>query len=233
LSTLFHKELVARDPRPPPGRPLSSASADAKALARRTSWWLPGDLTLSRSSPPGKKNFRGAARLRQIEVGYNPLPQVRRGVTACRHLRAVLPARSGSPVAHPQTRTGAAGSLRTHIFKHPFRAPYSAQCGDQDDFPGADRSGCGRRRPTWATRGSGRREPGGLRAASDFAGGLQTACRFRSRRNASRRRLFPPALLRPQPLRPQPLRPQRAADVPRPLPGNRRGSQAVAGPAPS
>jgi len=135
LSTLFHKELVARDPRPPPGRPLSSASADAKALARRTSWWLPGDLTLSRSSPPGKKNFRGAARLRQIEVGYNPLPQVRRGVTACRHLRAVLPARSGSPVAHPQTRTGATGSLRTHISKHPFRAPYSAQCGDQDDFP--------------------------------------------------------------------------------------------------
>jgi hypothetical protein len=85
LSTPFHKELVARDPRPPPGRPLSSASADAKALARRTSWWLPGDLTLSRSSPPGKKNFRGAARLRQIEVGYNLLPQVRRDVTDHRH----------------------------------------------------------------------------------------------------------------------------------------------------
>jgi hypothetical protein len=39
------------------------------------------DLAAFAFIPPGKKNSRGAWRLRQIEVGYNMLPQVRRGVT--------------------------------------------------------------------------------------------------------------------------------------------------------
>ena len=96
----------------PQGDLYPSASADAKALARRTSWWLPGDLTLSRSSPPGKKNSRGAVRLRQIDADYNLLPQVRRGVTGRIHPQARLPTRSGGAVTRPQTRTDATGSLR-------------------------------------------------------------------------------------------------------------------------
>jgi hypothetical protein len=156
---------VARDPRPPPERPLPSASADAKALARRTSWWLPGDLTLSRSSPPGKKNFRGAARLRQIDVGYNLLPQVRRGVTGRRHLRAVLPARSGGPLTHPQMRTHTTGSLRAHVAKRPARAAIPPDATIRIFFSGTGRpgSGYGRRsgpsevrpsKPAWAICGA-------------------------------------------------------------------------------
>ena len=40
----------------------------------------PRDLALSRPSPRGKKNSRGAPRLRQIESRYSSLTQVRRVV---------------------------------------------------------------------------------------------------------------------------------------------------------
>ena len=77
----------------PPGRPPASACAHAQALARRTSWWLPGDLAAFASSPPGKKNSRGASRLRQIKRGYNLSPQVRRGVTERRRMGTAAPVR--------------------------------------------------------------------------------------------------------------------------------------------
>jgi len=96
-STQFGRTLPVREPYPAAGRPPPSACADAQALARRTSWWLPGDLAAFASSPPGKKNSRGAARLRQIEPGYNPLPQLRHGVTARRRTFTASPVRRGGP----------------------------------------------------------------------------------------------------------------------------------------
>jgi hypothetical protein len=53
------------------------------------------DLAAFAFIPPGKKNSRGAWRLRQIEVGYNMLQQVRRGVTERRRAYATPPGRPG------------------------------------------------------------------------------------------------------------------------------------------
>jgi len=53
----------------------------------------PGSCPLSRSSPPDRKNSRGASRLRQIEPGYNLLLQVRRDVTERRRPRTASPVR--------------------------------------------------------------------------------------------------------------------------------------------
>ena len=103
----------------PPGRPLTSACAQAQALARRTSWWLPGDLTAFTSSPPGKKNSRGAARLRQIEPGYKLLPQIRRGVTACRRTPTASPVRRG----HPEAVLGCVLSPRDFPWCQPRQTP--------------------------------------------------------------------------------------------------------------
>jgi hypothetical protein len=96
----------------PPGRPLPSACAHAQALARRTSWWLPGDLAASASSPPGKKNSRGAARLRQIELGYNLLQQVRHDVTGCRRSYTAAPVRRGRRDTVPRCVLSARGLPR-------------------------------------------------------------------------------------------------------------------------
>ena len=96
-STQFGRTLPIRGPYPAAGRPPASACADAQALARRTSWWLPGDLAAFASSPPGKKNSRGVPRLRQIEPGYYLLPQVRRGVTERRRTRTASLIQRGRP----------------------------------------------------------------------------------------------------------------------------------------
>jgi hypothetical protein len=53
------------------------------------------DLAAFAFIPPGKKNSRGARRPRQIEVGYNMLPQVRRDVTERRRAYAAPPGRPG------------------------------------------------------------------------------------------------------------------------------------------
>lgn len=72
----------------PPGSPkLQACTHSAKALARGLPDGSPGPDPLSRPSPRGKKNSRGAPRLRQIEPRYRVLTQVRRGVT--KRLRTV------------------------------------------------------------------------------------------------------------------------------------------------
>ena len=53
------------------------------------------DLAAFAFIPPGKKNSRGASRLRQIEVGYKVLPQVRRGVAERRQALATQPGLPG------------------------------------------------------------------------------------------------------------------------------------------
>ena len=59
------------------------------------------DLAAFAFIPPGKKNSRGARRLRQIEVGYNMLPQVRRGVTERRRALVAPPGRPGDAATYP------------------------------------------------------------------------------------------------------------------------------------
>ena len=54
--------------------------AQREALARRTSLVAPRDLALSRPSPRGKKNSRGAPRLRQIKHGNSSLILARQDV---------------------------------------------------------------------------------------------------------------------------------------------------------
>src|SRR5712691_4020687 len=81
----------------PPGHHPTPTCAYAQALARRISWWLPGDLAAFAIIPPGKKNSRGAWRLRQIDVGYSLLPQVRRRVTERRQPCAAAPVRRARP----------------------------------------------------------------------------------------------------------------------------------------
>ena len=49
------------------------------------------DLAASASIPSGKKNSRGAWHLRQIEVNYEVLPQVRHDVTERRSANAAEP----------------------------------------------------------------------------------------------------------------------------------------------
>ena len=107
-STQFRRTLPTREPYLASGRPPPSACAHAQVLARRSSWWLPGDLAAFASSPPGKKNSRGAPPLRQIELGYNLLQQVRRGVTERRQTRTASPVRRG----HPETVLGCVLSRR-------------------------------------------------------------------------------------------------------------------------
>jgi hypothetical protein len=98
------------------------------------------DLAAFAFIPPGKKNSRGARRLRQIEVGYNMLPQVRRGVTErrpayvaarptrrCRNLSRTRPvaARSSPASTGPNAINGSAIHTHTRVpaRKHLFRSP--------------------------------------------------------------------------------------------------------------
>ena len=106
----------------PPGRPPTSACAHAQALARRTSWWLPGDLAAFASSPPGNKNSRGAPRLRQIEPGYNLLQQVRHGVTERRRTRTAPLIQRG----HPEWVLGCVLSPRDLPRGQPGQTPQAA-----------------------------------------------------------------------------------------------------------
>lgn len=78
----------------------------------------PRDLALSRPSPRGKKNFRGAPRLRQIDRGNLSLTQVRPDVTGYAHTVGAWPARKTcgkSPVTesgHPGADSGARAMAR-------------------------------------------------------------------------------------------------------------------------
>jgi hypothetical protein len=62
------------------GSPSRRPARTARGLGQKL-LVAPRDLALSRPSPRGKKNFRGAPRLRQIGSGNRTLTQVRRGVT--------------------------------------------------------------------------------------------------------------------------------------------------------
>ena len=123
-STQFRRTLPTREPYPPPGRPPTSACAHAQALARRTSWWPPGDLAAFAPSPPGKKNSRGASRLRQIKGSYNLSPQVRRGVTGRRRMSTVAPVRRG----RLETVLGCVLSPRDLPRRQPRQTPQAARC---------------------------------------------------------------------------------------------------------
>lgn len=81
MSTRFARTLLTLELcltiRLPPVR----TGAHGVDLFSRTSWWLPWTWTASASIPSGKENSRGEEHLRQIEVGYGMLRQVRRDVT--------------------------------------------------------------------------------------------------------------------------------------------------------
>jgi len=75
----FGRTSPTRGPTWPQGAPTADLRAQHEALARRTSWWLPGTWPPTRPSPRGNKNFRGAQGLRQIQRGNPASTQDRDG----------------------------------------------------------------------------------------------------------------------------------------------------------
>jgi hypothetical protein len=73
----------------------------------------PRDLALSRPSPRGKKNSRGAPRLRQIERANSALTQVRHAVMGRSH-RVVPLASAGAPRDEAKIPGRQNATLRSH-----------------------------------------------------------------------------------------------------------------------
>jgi hypothetical protein len=76
----------------------------------------PRDLALPRPSPRGKKNSRGAPRLRQIERGNSSFTQVRQGVIARVHTVATG--------ADRKTRGGGLASKHAQLVQTMARTPF-------------------------------------------------------------------------------------------------------------
>ena len=93
MSTLFARTLLTLEPCPAIRLPPVPTCAHGASLNQKVFLVASLDLAASASIPSGKKNSRGAWHLRQIDVGYGVLPQVRHGVTARR--RAYAAERSG------------------------------------------------------------------------------------------------------------------------------------------
>jgi hypothetical protein len=81
----------------------------------------PRDLALSRPSPRGKKNSRGAPRLRQIERANSALTQVRHAVMGRSH--GVVPLASR---ARPAMKPKFPADKTRHSAHIMARAPFSA-----------------------------------------------------------------------------------------------------------
>lgn len=97
----------------------------------------PRDLALSRPSPRGKKNFRGAPRLRQIDRGNLSLTQVRPDVTGCARMVAAWPARKRTAKTRPANAGVPAADNGGHA------TPAKASDGSFMSFEGHRRGSCG------------------------------------------------------------------------------------------
>src|SRR5579863_3963562 len=121
MSTRFERTLLTLEPSLA-SRVAAILSLRAQHEASARSFLVaPRDLPLSRPSPRGKMNSRGAGALRQIESSNSLLTQVRRRVTDRARRVTSRCAASGALGDHGKTRS-ANPELRPEMASRTFRA---------------------------------------------------------------------------------------------------------------